>query len=387
MSIDIENRTNVLLVVTLSERGGAQKYVHDLAVALTQRGFRVTLVCGQAGWLVTELKKVEIPVIVLDSLRRSIHPWFDLVAFIQLLALMTKGEYHIVHTNSTKAGILGRFAARVAGAPVIIFTAHGLVINEPLPWWQKKLYTMLEKLAASAGQLIITVSNCDRKAVIESGIAPAHKVVTVWNGLSLEEQQQILQSQQRLPPELPAVKGALIGAIANFYPTKGLATLLEAAAPLVKLNPALGFCIIGDGPLRSDLEKMILDLDLSQNVLLLGRQHKAALLLHSFDIFVMPSLKEGLPFALLEAMAAARPIVATQVGGIPEAIEHDRCGLLVAPNNSDQLAEAILDLLNNPAKAKRLGEAAQQRAADFFSAERQHAETILLYERALQKWP
>jgi glycosyltransferase involved in cell wall biosynthesis len=379
----MDSKVRVLLVVTQSEFGGAQKYVYSLATTLPQFGFHVRTVCGSNGGLVSHLRAAEAEVIPLPALVRELNPISDWQAFHELRRIIRAWQPHIVHTNSSKAGLLGRLAARTCRTPVIIFTAHGFVLSEPLAAPTKLFYWCAEKVGALAGHYTIAVSEQDRQLAVRSWLTRPGRIVTIYNGLDPLPTDG-LESAGSLRRELGLLAGSpLIGTVANFYPTKGLPDFIRSCALVRQQHPTARFVIVGDGADRPVLEALIEELGLRDSLHLAGRRPDAERIVADFDVFVMSSVKEGMPFALLEAMRQARPIVATRVGGIPEVLQGGAVGVLVEPGRHEQLAAAILQLLRQPDRAQALGMAARQRVATDFTSERMLAATVALYRRAL----
>ena len=372
----------VLLLVTQSEFGGAQKYVYYLATRLPKDRYKVSVACGTGGLLIPKLRQAGIEVIPIPNLvgRPEIDPVRDSLAFLELLRLIRHKRPHIIHTNSTKAGFWGRLAAKLAGVPVIIFTAHGFVLNEPRGPLKRLIFYVAERIGGMLSDLIIAVSEADRQLAIGCKIISPDRIVTIRNGLD------VIHSiiEQRSKAEIGLPDGyQIVGTVANFYPTKGLPFFIRAIPYVRDEFPEACFVIVGDGQQRPELERLTAELDLNSCVLFLGQRDDVPQILPLFDVFVLPSVKEGLPYALLEAMAAAKPVVATAVGGVPEVVVDGQTGLLVPPRDPEALAQAIITLLRNPGRARAMGEAGRQRVLEHFTVERMVAETERVYQALL----
>ncbi len=361
-----EIKKKIIYLVTQSEWGGAQKYIYDLATHLPKDEFKVLAAAGEGnGELFNRLKEKQIPTYHLKHTVRAIRPIKEILAFFELLKLFKKEKPDIIHLNSSKISILGSLAGKIYASHVshptfrIIYTSHGWVFNEPLPFWTKKLYYILEKLTASLKDKIICVSEYDRGVALKKKISSPSKLITIPNGIGLNpgdflNQQSARLELQKIPGSASRVPRSAIGTIANLYPTKGLQYLIEAASNLLKDNPDLIFMIIGEGDERKKLESLIKQYNLTDNFFLLGNIKDAYKYLKAFDIFVLPSVKEGWPYTLLEALRAGLPIIATRVGGIPEIITDNENGLLVPPANPDSLQKAIKKLLADSELTTRL---------------------------------
>lgn len=360
----------ILYLITQSQWGGAQKYVFDLACALNPK-HEIRVVFGGQGELKSRLEREKIPCLSMPFLVREIGLRQDFLAFWHLYALLKKERADVIHTNSSKAGLLGNLAARLAGVPRIVYTAHGFVFNEPLSRLKKYLYIFLERVTARCAHTIICVSDYDRSRALFHKIAPPEKLVTIHNGI-------VLGPENTQPQNPKNGEKFVITAIANFYPNKGLPYLIEAAHLLSQKFSDLEFWVIGDGKERPILEKLISQHKLN-NFSLLGFQDNPQKILPQSDLFVLPSLKEGFPYAIIEAMGAGLPIVASRVGGIPEAVIENENGLLARPADAANLAEKIALLKNNPALRKTMSEKNRVKVSQLFSFRQMLERTERLY--------
>lgn len=365
----------ILYVITQADGGGAQKYTLALAEA-----FGGTIAAGnEAKRLFVDAKALGIKCVELSYLKRAINPFYDIMAVWELRKLMQEERPDIVHLNSSKAGILGSFAA-IGTKTKIVFTAHGFVFNELLPKAVKMFYLALEKIASGYRDHIIAVSNVDRQSALDNKLIDAKKITTVYNGLP----QVPFLSLELARKELGLDENKIIvGSTSNFYRTKGLDILIDAVALMdEETKSKIQVAIIGEGPERKNLEVKIKNFRLENCVTLAGNISDVNKYLKAFDIFVLPSRKEGFPFAILEAMQAGLPIIATNVGGIPESLGD--AGILIAPENPKALAGAMQSLLTDLPKQKDLAQKALQRSK-LFTEEKMLAETEKAYELVMEK--
>lgn len=373
-------KIRILMVVTQGEMGGAQKYVYDLATSLNKEKYEVLVLMGEKNpELKNRLEAADIRVTLLDHLVRSIHPLEDLVATFELRSAIREYKPDILHLNSSKAGVLGSLAGRLAGIHNIVFTSHGFAFLEPYSFVIRKFYFWAEKLATVFRKKIICVSEFDRQAAFESKLGAKEKFITIHNGIDISKP-QITNTKFQINSK------PVIGTIANLYPTKGIKYLIEAAALLKTMIPDSKFIIqiIGEGRERKNLELRIKNYGLESTIFLLGKLPNASEHLRDFDIFVLPSIKEGFPYTILEAMAAGLPIVATKVGGIPEILIDKKTGLIVAPKNPQALADAIMNLISNPESGSRMGRKAQEIVKNFTISKMVSA-TEKIYEEVLSR--
>lgn len=377
-------KAKILYIITQSNWGGAQRYVLDLAVGL-QRNWETVVACGGNGELVDRLQQAGMKNRIVKNLIREINPATDWKGLRELMQIIDEEKPDIIHTNSSKAEILGNLAGNLKGCPVV-FTAHGFVFNEPLSFGKKQFYIWLERLANLGTKKIICVSNFDRQSAIKNHIISKNKLSVVHNGIDWQSLDQTNQSQNEIKDTNQKKvddEKIIIGTVANFYANKGLEYLLSAAEILQKDAAApIEFWIIGDGQERAKLEKIIAEKKLTA-VKLLGFQAQPEKFYSQFSIFVLPSLKEGFPYTILEAMAAGLPIVASRIGGIPEAVVAEG-GVLVQPGKADELADMLALLINDKDLRDRMGAFNQQRVETEFSKEQMLKATVAVYEEILK---
>ncbi len=338
--------TKILYIITQSEWGGAQRYVFDLAINLQKsQGHEITVATGGNGQLFDRLEAKKLTTVRLKHLVRSISPMADLRAYFEIKKLLHHTNPDIVHLNSSKVGLLGSLAAARVGIKKIIYTAHGFVFNEPLPFWKKWLYKKIELASSKHVNKIITVSDYDRRTGIKAGINP-YKLITIHNGID-PKINFLTKNEARTKffntPIHPFTHSPLIGCIANFYPTKGLDILIQAMK-----NIDASLVIIGEGREEKKLKLQVISYKLQEKIFFLGHVDNASQYLKAFDLFVLPSRKEGLSYTLLEAVAAGVPIVATAVGGTPEVITDRVNGYLAEPENINDLTDKIKQTLAKP---------------------------------------
>ncbi len=356
----------VLQVVTLSEWGGAQHIVYLLAKYLRSE-YEITVACAPGGLLVKRLRELGVRVIEIPELCRLPHPIRDLRALWRLYRLMRAERFDIVHTHSTKAGLLGRLAARLAGVPVILFTAHGWAFSEGRPWLWRWLLAQAERLPALFSTKIICVSEHDRQVALRDGVTSPEKLVVIPNGL--EPGLFCTPTEKR---ELRAQLGAsdavgIVTMVGRLAPPKDFETLIAAWEGL--RAPGWRLWIVGEGPLRSRLEQSVHAKGLREQIEFLGERHDVPTLLQASDICVLASRWEGMPLTIIEAMLAGLPVIATRVGGIPELVQGEVTGLLVPPGDPLALQNALEQLIVSEGSRRLFGERGRQRALQQFTAE------------------
>ncbi|MDO8604802.1 MAG: glycosyltransferase family 4 protein [bacterium] len=378
---NVARKIKVIFVITKSNFGGAQKYVFDLATGLPKEQFVVSVAVGGAGTLVEKLRAQNISVFPLFSITRDVNLLSDIKTFFELLKIFSIEKPRVVHVNSAKAGGVGALAARLAGVPKIIFTAHGWAFNEERPVWQRFVIKIFSWLTVLLSHKTIAVSDAVKNDIATWPFVPG-KIVTIKNGISEPDFLTRKDAQMHLFAhaniQIPE-NAFVLGTIAELHKNKGISYAIEAFNKFAQKNPSLYYFIISDGEEMEKLVTLIKLRGLQDRVFLLGFVEDASRYLKAFDIFVLPSITEGLALVILEAGLAGLPVIATNVGGIPEIIEDGRTGLLVPAHDPDAIAETVQKLIENPALAKRLGEALRERVATHFSLNRVLKETLSFY--------
>ena len=390
MPRDTENykeKRRIFCVITQGHEGGAQRFVSQLAQNLDPEKFLLHIVWGaSSGAGLAYALPTGVTHATLNHLRRAISPWHDVKAIYELRSHMREFRPDVVLCVSSKAGFIGSRAAHGLRSEFpdmkVIYRIGGWTFNDPWPAWKKKLYTLLERISASWKDVIVLNNSHDFEQAQQLGIRPRHELLKIYNGLDaylpfLERETARAFLDRRIPESYQLKPYTwLVGTIANLYETKGVETLINAAS---QTESSIRFVVIGDGPLRRKLEQHIVSSGLSSRFFLLGRLKDAWKYLPGFDAFVLPSLKEGFSWALLEAMAAKIPVVATRVGAAPEMVEDGTSGLLCEPGNAGELAGTVSRLLEDSELRQNMTIDAHQRVLNTFTLR----EMMSQYEKLL----
>jgi len=357
--------------------GGGAVVVLSLTKRLLQEGCQVWVLC-LSDEVCRRFSEAGARVVTL-CWRREINPLLDLVAFWKLFRLCRRERFDLVHTHTSKGGFLGRIAARLAGVPVIVHTVHGFAFHEFTGSVRTIVYTYLERFAAQFCDLLICVNNEDRRTAIERGIVEPAKIVTILNGIDLapftgETATDALRKELGIPEQ-----ATIVGTVGRLAPQKGFADLVAAVPEILCEQPDTWFVFAGNGPQREELEGQAEALGISERCRFLGFRHDIPRLLACYDIFVLPSLWEGLSITLLEAMAASKPVVVTDIKGNREVVHDGVNGLLCQPYNGSALAEAITRLIEHPELAATLGKGARHTIEQCFDKQAMLAQTVDIY--------
>ncbi len=383
----MNKKKKILYVITKSVWGGAQKYVHDLAAHLAPEQFDVAVACGGSGPLIARLKEAGIRSIPIMSLQRNVDVIKELASFFSLIKIFIREKPGIIHLNSSKVGGLGAVAARLASLvtgsrPLVIFTVHGWGFNEDRPYWQRTAIFFFSWLSAIFLDKLILISSADYRSARR--FVPERKLILIQNGIGpiafLPREEARHFFGERLGREFRPDE-IIIGTNAELTKNKGHIQLIDAVNQMEIQNPKskIQTIIVGEGEERKKLQNRIRSLELEDTVHLVGFVPEAARYLKALDVFVLPSLKEGLPYTLMEAMAAGVPVIATGVGGIPDLIENGKSGMLVPPKDPNALAQALLAFLARPERGRTLARKAGERLENDFRLDAMIARTQSLY--------
>jgi len=379
----------VLFVITRLAAGGAPLMTLAMLESLRKNGYDVELVTGLAGKdekdLLPGIQNGEYAITVIPELVRNIAPIKDYIALRKLRKLMREKKFDVVHTHTTKAGILGRLAAKQAKVAHVIHSPHGHIFHSYFNPVLIKLYVWLERVASRWSQKTITLTEKEKREYLALGIGTPDEYQCIYNGIETDKyfnqdfDREALRKRMNIP-----VASIILVTVGRLVPVKGCRYLLEAVASIKRQGFDDMHClIIGDGVLKEELENKTRELEISSQVNFLGHQEDIMPYLMISDVFVLPSLNEGFGLVIVEAMAAGLPVVATRVGGVPEIIMDGESGKLVAPGDSEDLAKGILALLQDRQHLKNIGNHNRQRAQKEFSLERMNAQVKQLYQEVL----
>ncbi len=352
------SRIRVLHVITRLILGGAQENTLLTVDRLDRGRYDVTLASGPTVGPEGSLER-RIPTDIaferIPQLVRNPGPIRDILALRHLYALMRRGRFDIVHTHTTKAGILGRAAARLARAPIVIHTPHGHAFHGYLGRAGSKGLQWAERLLAGWTDRIICLTEAEREDYLCAKVGPPEQFDVIHSGVDVERFHRAPANAEEKHRVLGfPVRGPVVGCVARLVPVKGVQCLLEAVPQIAAAIPGSTVVFVGDGPLRSELEERAQALGLDGAVAFLGLRDDVAELMALFDVVVVPSLNEGMGRAAVEALAARRPVVGSRVCGIQDVVTHGVSGLLVPPADPGAISEAVVRILREPGLADRL---------------------------------
>ncbi|HEB34896.1 MAG TPA: glycosyltransferase family 1 protein [Candidatus Aminicenantes bacterium] len=387
----------VLHIITRFDKGGSAQNTYLSLLGLRKKNYQLSLVSGLS--LESEMKYEEIKAkekdiqilksegiefIQCSSLLRRINIIKDLKAFFDIWRIIKKYNPLIVHTHSSKAGLMGRLAAKLAGTPIIVHTPHGHVFFGYFGPFKTKLFIIFEKLASRITDKVVALTNREKEDHILFKIAEEDKFSVIYSGIELNALKESSSGEkQNLKKELGIPENSLIvGTAGRLVPVKGPEFLVKASKYIISKYPDTYFMFTGDGTLEHDLKRKALEMGISDNIIFLGWRDDLAKIISIYDIFVLPSLNEGMGRVLVEAMALGKSIVASNIGGIPDLVIHGKNGFLVPPKNPKELAKYIQILLEDEKKREKMGLAGKEMSLNF-SAENMVEKIAELYEELL----
>ncbi len=375
----------IVHVITRLILGGAQENTLLTCEGLARRGHDVTLITGPAigpeGQLVDRAIGGGYRLIVIDALRRAIHPMRDRASFRALIRHFNSLAPEVMHSHSSKAGILARRAAARCGVPMIAHTIHGLAFHPYQAWWLNRLYITLERRAARQTDAMISVADAMTRQALAAGVGRPEQYTTIYSGMETEPFLRRPAAADEFRARLGLPEGAILATqVSRLAELKGHEHLI-AAAPAVPEN--VHFCLVGDGVLRGTIERQIAQAGLTDRFHLTGlidpREIPAAM--HASDFVVHCSLREGLARALPQAMLAGRSVVSYDVDGAAEVVHDGQTGMLLPPKDVDGLAVAITRLAEDAEMRARLGAAGRELVREKFAAETMVAEIEKVYQK------
>jgi len=366
------SRPRIAMVITRSDAiGGSQIHVRDMARALHRDGYRVRIMVGGTGPFVALLRREGLDVCPLPHLRGPVDPRADLRALVELRRALESFGPDLIALHTAKAGLLGRLAALGLGAPTV-HCPHGWAFVDGVPRAKALVFRSIERLAAPLADRVITVSEFSRRLALEAGIGPARHIRCVPNGVP-----DVAPSLRARP-----CRGTpTMIVVARLDAPKDPRVLLRALATLRDRSWTLEW--VGDGPLREPAEHLAEHLDLADRCRFVGARDDVAQRLARASLLVLPTRHEALPLTVLEAMRAGLPVVASAVGGIPEAVLDGVTGRLARPGDPAALALALAPLLDDPSARRCMGDAGRRRYEAQFSFARQYAATLDIYRELL----
>ncbi len=348
--VGLGNRVNLMQITHDLRIGGLQQVVVNICRSVDREKFNVSVLClRERGQYVNELEQIGIKVLSLPQRKSGT----DYLSFLKVAEVLKREQIDVIHTHNTQPLIDGTIGALLSGVGTVVHTDHARTFPD------KRRYMAAEWLMSKFVYKIAGVSEHTCRNLIQYEKIDPRKVMVIRNGIDDSKYEiQIDEIKKRKTLALPDT-GPVVGIGARLIRGKGIEYLLEAMPEIIKVFPNVSLVIAGEGPFEEDLRRRCFDLQIDRNVFFLGPRMDIPELLKLFDLYVLPSLSEGLPMGLLEAMASGCPVIATNVGGIPSAISNGLSGSLIPPMDSGALASEVISLLSNPELMKHYSDNAR----------------------------
>ena len=368
-----------VLELVASSRGGGAVHVRDLSLGLDRARFAVQVAMPEDGGNVCREEFGGVPFHRVD-----ISAGFSSRALWRIRGLADGLD--TLHVHGARAALYGRLAAMSLGRgrPRVVYTIHGFAApHYPAP--RRQMLLAVERLLSRVTDAWICVSHAERNALLAAGVADGERIQVVWNGVDVGRFDEVgeQRGEVRMKLNVPA-EAFVVTTVCRLHRPRDFETLLRAFQHLRGTVPRARLLIVGDGPLRTQVEHMVVELALGEEVRLLGMRHDVPQILCAADVFVLSSRKwEGLPLTVLEAMASSLPVIASDVGGTREAVVDGESGHLVPPGDVGALAQRLRAMADDPVLARRMGQRGLRRVKEAFTVRRMVSETSALYEELL----
>ena len=385
MNSPSKQKPRVMEVITRLIRGGAQETTILIVRRLLKEGYQVVFAHGPGDESLLKMLPTDNPdfeALYIPEFRRRILPYYDFLAFWRIYRYLKKNPVDLVHTHTSKAGVIGRWAAHLANTPVIVHSPRGSIYHET--YFNQTIlngFAFIERMTGRFTDMIVTLCESEKKDYLRYRLVPPEKFTTIYSGVEIERYVDCKVDIEKKKQELKLPSGVpLVGYVARLTPEKGHLLCLDALPAILKEVPEAKFVFVGGGPLENEVKKKVQELGVQKSVYLIDSRTDVQEVLRVFDCCLQFSLWDGLPRAMIEAMLAEKPVIATPVGGIPEIIHHQKTGLLIGEKDVSGLSRAVIELLQNAQKREILGRNARRRMEEVFDVDVSVEKLFALYE-------
>jgi glycosyltransferase involved in cell wall biosynthesis len=377
----------VLHIHTLPIISGSGLNTYLSMKGMNKAAYNVDLACAPGGKLIDLVQGQGMKVIPFKNLVQPLRPVKDALILNDLIRFLKRERYHIVHTHNSKAGFVGRLAAKLAGVPVIVHTVHGFAFHDQEPAWRRMLFRNLERFASHWCDRMIFISQPLIEWAMQERIVDPQKVLKVYSGIDLAHFHPVTEDEKKSIRRKWGIReeSAVVGVVSKLWAGKGHEILIQAFKELKEeINDAV-LAIVGEGYLHGKLVNLVQRLGLADDVIFTGFQTDVSEIMATFDVAVLPSLFEGMGRVVLEAMAMEKPVVASRVGGIPDLVHDGVNGILIPPGSVEELRSSLVRTLRNPVMAREMGKQGRRRINAEFSAATMVQSVERVYHELLRK--
>lgn len=376
-------RIKVCHIITKMVYGGASLGTLHLVESLDLKRFHSSVICGvqseNEGSLLNNIEEKKFEIIIVPEIVREINPFKDIIAFLKLIHIIKIHKYDIIHTHGSKAGVIGRLAAKFSKVPIILFTVHG--------WGLKagsfvvcRIFRLIEKILAVFTTKILFQTRADMNEAFTCKIGKQSQYVLIGNGINLQPFFNYNKKiAEQIRKKLKLKNKRVVGTVGRVSAQKNPVGFINIAQEVLKKRQDTTFVFVGGGEMLEEMRRLVKGVDLEKSIIFTGVRDDIPEVISNFDIFILPSLWEGMPRSLIEAMALSKPVIVHNISGINEVVKDGINGLIVPINQTTKFAEKINILLNKPQLAKKLGNSGKETAKNFdFSKVVKKTETLYI---------
>ncbi|MBU0533654.1 MAG: glycosyltransferase [Candidatus Omnitrophica bacterium] len=367
------DKINILYLIATLDIGGAERQLVELVKRIDKKKFNPIVCClTRGGPLEQELKETRVEYFILGKKFK-----FDFSVIFKLISILKQKNIHILHTWMFTSNSFGRMAGIVSQTPIMIASERCVDL------WKNGLHLLIDKTLANFTDKIICVSEAVKNFYHNDAYIPLDKMITIYNGIKIDDEVNI--DKEKKKKEFGAIgKDNIVTTVGRLAPQKGIEYLLYAVPKILESMSKIKFLIVGEGTEKNKLKKLADKLNISRNIIFTGLRNDVNEILTITDIFVLPSIFEGLPNVIMEVMLSKKPVIATRIPGTDELVVDGETGILVPPKDAESLASAIINVLKNPAKAKEMGINGRKRVEKYFSIDKTVRKTEELYETLIR---
>jgi len=379
-----------LHLITRMIRGGAQENTLATVLGLREAGYEAILATGPTwgneGELISRALENGVPIIIINQMIRELSLHRDIVSFLKILYWLKRIKPDVVHTHTSKAGLLGRLAGRLMKVPVLIHTPHGHVFHSYFSKTKERFFLQIEQFLGDLSVKMIALTRAEKREHVDLCVGISDQWVIIPSGVDEKPFLNLHEDAGTTKTRLGVKnKSKIVGFIGRIAPVKGPRFLIEAIPAILRNNPDAFFLIIGDGEEGVKLKELASSLNILSSIRFMGHQEDIRSYLNIMDVLVVPSLNEGMGRVIVEAGFLKKAVLASRIGGIPDLIENEKTGILVDPRSPEQIAEGVMTLLQDPGKRHRMGHALYDKAISEYTESRMIEQIEILYRDELQK--
>lgn len=363
------NKIKVCHIITKMVYGGASLGTLHLVESLDIKRFQSSVICGvqseNEGSLLNNIDGKKFDIIIVPEIVREINPIKDIIAFLKLIHIIKIHKYDIIHTHGSKAGVIGRLVAAFSRVPIILFTVHGWGLKAG-SFFVCRIFRLIEKILSIFTTKILFQTKADMDEAFAYKIGKQSQYVLIGNGINLHPFFNYNKKiAEQIRKELKLENKKIVGTVGRVSAQKNPIGFINIAQEVLNKRQDTTFVFVGGGEMLAEMRRLVKDIDLEKSIIFTGVRDDIPEIMSIFDIFILPSLWEGMPRSVIEAMALSKPVIVNKIGGIDEIVKDGKNGLVVSVYQTDQFAKKIRFLLDNPKICRQMGKLGELKAKEF----------------------